>query len=92
MHDLPRRQQQPVAHTIHAHIVADGRQIFRAPPRQCPNQILRHPAQPKAADHDDRAVKHVANRLIGFGHNFIHSEKDSKRISQERHEAIQLLI
>ena len=37
------------------------------------DQVLRHAAQAEAANHDGRAVKHVADGLIRIGHNFVHS-------------------
>jgi hypothetical protein len=48
-------------------------QIFRTLTLQCPNQIFWHPAQSEAANHDGRAVKHVADGLIRAGYNFVHS-------------------
>ena len=78
MPNLPRGQQQTVADSIHAHVVADGGQIPRALADQRANEVLRHAAQPKSADHNRGAVKHIANGLIRTGYNFVHSEEDSK--------------
>src|SRR5580765_2640473 len=54
MYDLPRRQQQSVADSIHAHVVADGPQILGTFSHQRPNQVLRYPAQSEASNHDRR--------------------------------------
>jgi len=74
----PHGLLQPIADAVNSHVVADRPQILRALAHQCPYQILRHPAQAEASDHDGGAVEHVADGLIRIGHNFVHSEKDSK--------------
>src|SRR6202451_1008460 len=51
---------------------------FSGMPHKQKNSIRGNPAQAESANHDDRTVKHVADRFIGIGDNFVHRGSDSK--------------
>ena len=70
--NLAGRQQQPVAQSVHADVVADGGEILHALADQGADQIFRNAAQPESADHDGGAIGDVFDGLVGTGYDFVH--------------------
>ena len=73
--NLAGSEQKSHSVSVDANIVADGGEILCALTDQRANQVFRNTAQAEAANHDGRAIGYVADRFIGAGNNFIHSEE-----------------
>ena len=70
--DLSGREQEAVAQSIDAHIVADGRKVLHPLADQGANQIFRNATQSESANHDGGTIGDVPDGLVGVGYDFIH--------------------
>ena len=73
--DLARGQQQAVAQSVHADVVADCLEVFRALTDQCANQVFGDSAQSESANHESGAIGDVFDGFVGVGNDFIHRKE-----------------
>ena len=78
--DLAGGEQQAVAQSVHADVVADGREILRALADQGANQVFRDAAQSESANHDGGAIEDVFDGFVGVGYDFIHRKNSNRSI------------
>ncbi len=70
--NLAGRQQESVAQSVHAYVVADGGEILHAFADQGADQIFRNATQSESANHDGGAIGDVLDGLVGAGYDFVH--------------------
>ena len=71
----PAASSKPHAQAVHAHVVADGGEIFDAFADQGADQVFRDAAQAEAAHHDCGAVGDVADSLVSAADYLVHKRE-----------------
>ena len=71
----PARQQQTVAQSVHAYVIADGLEVLRAFTHQCANQVFGDSTQSESANHESGAIRDVFDGFVGVGNDFIHARR-----------------